>query len=414
MADLDVRLRELDRQIAPNLWGDIRSRQPRPLPPVRTGRRFAIAVAALGVAAFGIFLAVRALSGDQAAPRPASTPPRGLILFTTQGPKDGQPWIALMNPNGGNVRRLAQGLYPTWSPDGTQIVFGCVDGKGRGGATRGICVMNADGSDRHMIDEAPRGTEDGEPDWSVSGIAFDRTYLDQTMYHQRPRDILVVDPDGSEPRVITPNGSDDFDPSWSPDGSRLAFIRVPGGRMEAAPVGNPAKINQVWIMNADGTDAHRGTGVPGGANRPAWSPDGARILFDSRESLWTVNTDGTGLHQVLAPAPPATDAFGAWSSDGSRIAFMSTRGGFDQNDVWLVNSDGTGLRRLTRTPTNDAEPRWRPTVAGSARGDARQPWPPSRRSAWAAQALVSFPNAGVVGQGVVRNTMRVAWCPIRA
>ena len=86
-------------------------------------------------------------------------------------------------------------------------------------------------------------------------------------------DIVVVKPDGSEPRVVAEEA---FNPAWSPDGRRLAFHRtVDPGRFSA---GGPCTA-RVWVVDADGTNERRLYLLVGGicAPAPMWSPDGTRL-----------------------------------------------------------------------------------------------------------------------------------------
>ena len=127
--------------------------------------------------------------------------------------------------------------------------------------------------------------------------------------------------------TTTPNGLSQW-PSWSPDGSRLAYATAAYGSR--------------WflsVMNADGSGAHELFPSPDGYQSfddgpSAWSPDGQWILFSSTRpfnaawGLWVVRPDGTGLHAV-------TQGWGhapAWSPDGTKIAYVG-QGGFFVLDV---------------------------------------------------------------------------------
>ncbi|WP_172195033.1 S9 family peptidase [Saccharibacillus qingshengii] len=85
-------------------------------------------------------------------------------------------------------------------------------------------------------------------------------------YHTR---IRVLSPDGSKDTVFT-SGEQDASPSWSPDGSRLAFVRKQGDK------------RQIWLLPADGGEARVLTDLPEGAGDFAWAPDGSRLLVSSQ------------------------------------------------------------------------------------------------------------------------------------
>ena len=90
----------------------------------------------------------------------------------------------------------------------------------------------------------------------------------------------VSDADGSGDTVLTANGGG-FDPSWSPDGTQIAFARYEG-------CCNP----EIYVMNADGSDERRLTALDGFDTNPAWSPDGTKIAWE-RNGIWVMNADGS-------------------------------------------------------------------------------------------------------------------------
>jgi TolB protein len=146
-----------------------------------------------------------------------------------------------------------------------------------------------------------------------------------------------------------------INPSWSPDGVRLVFeSRRHGG-------------TELYIINADGTGERRLTfsGAAVENTHPSWSADGSTIVFDSnREGAWTlyaIRADGTGERRVMDPAGSASGEFARhpeWSPDGRWIAFDSKRDG--NGELYVVRPDGTGLRRITDSPNNDSHPSWTP------------------------------------------------------
>ena len=105
---------------------------------------------------------------------------------------------------------------------------------------------------------------------------------------------------------------------------------------------------------------------PANDMRPAWSADGARIAFFSSRSgnydIWVMNADGGNQRQLTDD--PADDRRPAWSPDGMHLAFDSDRAG--TRDIWVMDADGGNLRQLTSGPAQDSFPAWSPDGNGIA------------------------------------------------
>ena len=173
-------------------------------------------------------------------------------------------------------------------------------------------------------------------------------------------DIYTMDADGTNVVNLTKTRRDDSQPDWSPDGTRIAFASEIKGNTD------------IYVMNADGTGQTNLTNMPGLNLTPSWSPDGERVLFSRYRGLtpevYVINSDGT-LRRNLSQHE-ATDGWASWSPDGKTIAFASNRHGDWQADpLWLptlgtsvyaMNADGTGIMRLTNSDSADVDPRWSP------------------------------------------------------
>jgi TolB protein len=142
-------------------------------------------------------------------------------------------------------------------------------------------------------------------------------------------------------------------PEWSPDGSRLLYTGSPTLTIFSS---------DIYVVMADGTGEVKLTDTPGVHESHAqWSPDGTKIVFvrwtsEPSTDIWVMNADGTG--QMNLTADLAADFFPAWSPDGQAIAFSSDRTG--DEEVYITRVDGSATLRMTNSPGADTRPRWRP------------------------------------------------------
>ena len=208
-----------------------------------------------------------------------------------------------------------------------------------------IYVMNPDGGGATRL--TTNATDDREPVWSPDGtrIAFvsDRGVAAGTT------DIYVLsvsspDTGFTPPTRLTTNAADDFQPAWSPDGSKIAFTSSRDGN------------DEIYVMNADGTGQANVSNNPGGDDfEPSWSPNGQRLAFtstrDVNEEVYVMDATGAGQANISNNSN-GDDRHPAWG--GTRIAFQSTRDG--NEEIYAMNADGTGQTRLTNNPAADTEP----------------------------------------------------------
>jgi TolB protein len=312
---------------------------------LRRNQRLAASILALVVAVAGVGLAIRAL-GTTRGPRPAAPALVGSIAFSRGAPTSG---IYVINPDGSDLLRLTSDPgddQAAWSPDGSEIAFV----RSRQG-NEDIYVMRSDGTGiRRLTMDGASGSA-----WSPDGtrIAFARETPGNA-------DIYVMERDGTHVMRLTRDPLLEYTPAWSPDGSKIAFV----GQSKGTP-STPARYSQIhlYVMNADGSGAQR-VG-PEGAAIPRWSPDSEQIMFVNEwsGSIYTIRPDGTGLRRIvdLASLPGGTNfkpnfTSPAWSPDGAKIVFAA--GDSTSSHLYLVNADGSSLVQLTSGLVSDESPAW--------------------------------------------------------
>ncbi len=266
------------------------------------------------IVAIGGFTLVGAPQAKKAKPKPAAAKPQASY-----------PTAKLLTHAKGSQ------IQPCWGPGG-KIVYSSDE---EGGNT--LYVMDADGSNHKQVG-AVNNIHDFQPDWGPDGkIAF----VGQT----GSNGIYIMDGDGGNRKALWEYSSDAIAPAVSKDG-KIAF---------ASDRANSNHDHDIWLIDEEGKGEVKLT-TEGHNVNPSWSPDGKRIAFNSyrngHNNIYVMDADGKNLTQLTKGKGPDYDP--SWGPDG-RIAFTSERDG-EFSEIYIMNEDGTGQKRLTNNTLYDYRP----------------------------------------------------------
>ena len=301
------------------------------------------AAAVIGVLALGgvaVYLG-RGSDADVGGPSPSAAPPSSptpaASLSVSSGYADTKGWIVFEH-----FGQAPDGSTTTFDPDRRQI-----------------WLVHADGTNLHEL--AP-GNPVGKASPDISPDGSKVIFNDW----KDPTQIWEVSIEGGQPALVSTDCAAataclEHDPTYSPDGRRVAFMRVEGfgSSSESSVIGvRDLDTHQVTLL-----EATRVLLSTGDLAQPTWSPDGLQIAYhrntqtptDERPTkirIEIVNVDGTALREL--PAPPGETKAGDpdWSPDGSLIVFstMPNREGEGDGNgsmgIFTIHPDGTGLTEV--------------------------------------------------------------------
>ena len=304
------------------------------------------------------------------------------IAFGSFDPEKTEVW--LVSPDGGELKKIARGYDPVFSPDGTQLYFASFgknlsfglsrisisengDPVGQPveivGTTTGRfkrLTISADGkklaygtlaikSNIWSVPVSPKtNLATGEPVALTSDTSFrnsnpvfspDGTRI---AYHVirigTSSDVYLMNSDGSNASQLTTNPERDERPSWFPDNDQVAFLSNRDGK------------DGIWVISLKSGRERKLFSLDQDITFPRLSPDGKQFVFNSKKSgttnLWTIPVEG-GEPRELTTDKEAM-GFGCWSNDGKTIAFEVKRG--DNNYLALVPASGGEPQQLNSSP----------------------------------------------------------------
>jgi Tol biopolymer transport system component len=218
-----------------------------------------------------------------------------------------------------------------------------------------IFSMGADGTGLTRLTTDP--SMDTDPSWSPDGTQVAFVSNRDGSGDISSTDIYVMDANSRITR-LTDDPGEDSEPAWSPDGTQIAFVSSRGGQGR-----------EVYVMDTDGTNVTQLTDSSDGPVGPSWSPDGTRIVYASVDgepfTLFVMEADGSNVSRLIDGPDPNTQPDWYfqpdWSPDGSRIVFSGTTfGDLSVTHIFVIDADGTNLTQLTRGTTTRRQPKWSP------------------------------------------------------
>jgi len=324
-------------KIDEDVWEAFAARQPLPAVEPSRRRRVATGVLAAVLAVvpfYALWLAFR----PGPSTKPVGAPNSVIAFEFSEnspfldGPGSGRPVLSIftVSPDGSDAHRLspddgAEYGNVTWSPDGTRLAFDRFERDGDS-SQEGIYVMRADGSDLHEIyRSALKPVSVRDIAWSPDGsqIAFVRTdYSESGSEAEDSLDVFVMNADGSNLRQVT-RGTQFTSVGWTPDGKGF-LVTI----QRLADDGEHFTYD-LGVVGLDGK-IDRELTDDGVSMEPSWSPDGTRITFlrsrgensrDSSRDVMVMSGEGGPATALTHLEPGAVAAWPTWAPDGSRVAY---------------------------------------------------------------------------------------------
>jgi Tol biopolymer transport system component len=305
-------------------------------------RRLAALVVVAAITSLGLLV----IGGPAQATFPARN---GLIAFQADKDSGGDGEIYTIKADGTHLRRLThvkgEAINPDWSPDGSQIAFALNECS--------VAIINADGTNLTVLpSETPGGCE-GDPSFTPDGsrlvyLRFDPATDDEAVWS--------MNLDGSDRRRITAPDVGAPDPNVSPDGGTVSFLGA-----------NAKGINALFTASLDGSNVFRVTPYLGVAFKQDWAPDGRHIviatnadyLHHKSPNVATVRPDGSHLRMLTHYTGGEKGAYaGSYSPNGRWIVFRVENLERESFRLFRMHSDGTHRKLIRKFPFASRNSDW--------------------------------------------------------
>lgn len=263
----------------------------------------------------------------------------------------------LINPDGSDAHQIGPpGAFdPVWSPDASEILYGAPASPNDNLVTDDAYVMNADGSDqRPIMPSSGFMWDDGDFQWSPDG-----KQLVFTQYEEMGHGVRIANADGTDSHPIPIPSGWSGSPSFSPDGSYIAFDSV-GDQFELSPV---AADYNIYVVKTDGSGLQQLT-HDGGATDPSWSPDGNSIIY-------SCDFDSSGLPhgicEITRSEPTPQTLYSdetrillrpTWNASGTKILLTIEQTNGGAGEIALMSPSGGTPVEITSPPASNWWPDW--------------------------------------------------------
>lgn len=316
---------------------------------MKLGHAFRIGAAVI-VAAIGVVAAAGSAGADSVT--------GAKIAYMSM--RDGQADIYSMDANGSfqfnithDKRTVKADVEPAWSPGGSMLAFERQYSNQRGAV---LMVIKADGSKLRVLSPPSSrvGTRDSHPSWSPDGGAVVFTSNRDGNF-----DLYAVKASGLGLRQLTfTKGSvRNLSPQWSPDGRTILFVRSGTSTVPGSPAHlYLLKLASGAVVQLTRTPIDRGVSV--GDQSPTWSANGTRIAFTSdrfgSNDIFVMNANGSNLRRVTTKL--SNDNHPTFAPDGRALAFLSDRTG--ATEIFNVSAIVGEPTQLTFDRALKADPSW--------------------------------------------------------